>query len=513
VLLELSDPDKDFAGRGVDDDDGSHRYGRAPDVRGTLGESPLPHLLVHFIRRALTGTLVLRGPVGEDVRLYVRRGAPAKLASELTSSPLGEILVRMGALTSDELDDAVARARLIREPVGVHLVREGWIERAVLHAALRRQIFERLAAVQALPPHATFEFYAGEDLAADWRGEEPVPCDPLAALLTTVRAWREPDRIENSLSRLAGIPLRLHRSSTPARFGLIASERLVVDAIATFHPTLDTLRSLGLDAHAIRSSVYALAIARHLAFDAQPEPPLCVTSSAGVVEERVERRAPRRDPRSEDDVEDAAGTTPAASDETPAPPDATLGEAPSRPPATPSIVPRSFGPMQAAELARSLIPAAPVAAAREHDGGAEPEPQSAVERFLAAGDRYARAELALARGDFQSARREAQAAAEADPSRGEFRALATFARALGAPAFEQLLALQVLDRIMNEAPPSPRTTRYRAQLLHLLGRTAEAKYDYEAVLALDPGDDVAARGLASISAVLSRSARRAREGR
>lgn len=169
--------------------------------------------------------------------------------------------------------------------------------------------------------------------------------------------------------------------------------------------------------------------------------------------------------------------------------------------------------MKAAELARSLIPPAPIAAAREHDGGAEPEPPSAVERFLAAGDRYARAELALARGDFHAARREAQAAAEADPSRGEFRALATFAKALGAPAFEQLLALQVLDRIMGEAPPSPRTTRYRAQLLHLLGRTAEAKYDYEAVLAADPADDVAAQGLASMSAALGRSARRAREAR
>ncbi len=510
MLLELSDPDKDFAGRGAEDLDAEHRYGRAPDVRGTLGDSPLPHLQVHFIRRALTGTLVLRGPVGEDIRLYVRRGAPAKLASELTSSPLGEILVRMGALTSDELDDAVARARLVREPVGVHLVREGWIERAVLHAALRRQIFERLAAVQALPPDATFEFYADEDLATDWRGEEPVPCDPLAALLTTVRAWGETERVEKSLSRLAGIPLRLHRNSTPARFGLVAAERLVVDAIATFHPTLETLQGLGLDANAIRSAVYALAIARHLAFDAAPEPPLCVTATTGVVEERVERRAPRRDPRSEDEGDEReAAPAPASGPESS--PSGRPRELPSRPPtATPTIVPRSFGPMKAAELARSLIPPAPVASAREHDGGAEPEPSSAVERFLAAGDRHSRAELALARGDFQTARREAQAAAEADPSRGEFRALATFARALGAPAYEQLQALQVLDRIMLEAPPSARTTRYRAQLLHLLGRTAEAKYDYETVLVLDPADDVAAQGLASISAV---DARRAREAR
>lgn len=556
MLTELSDPDQEF----VDDDaSGVHapRYGRVPDVRGTLGDSPLPHLLVHFVRRALTGTLVLRGPVGDDVRIYFRRGAPAKLASDLTASPLGEILVRMGALTDEELDDAIARARLLREPVGVHLVREGWIERPVLHAALRRQILERLAAAQALPPHTTFEFYEASDLAADWRGEEPVPCDPLAALLATVRVWRESDRLDNSLSRLAGVPLRLHAEAAPARFGLLASERLVVDAIGTFQPSLEILRGLGLDEAAIRATVYALAIARHLAFGAQPEHPLCVASTPLVVEERVERRAPRRDPRIEDDQEATPEVGPAAelterpalagapdadyadyadhaesaddADDEPlaidvvveAAPDTDRGapseptlriSAASLPPssyAAPSIAPRSFGPMRASDLSRSLIPPA-VELDPSRDEEREPEPVSAVERFLAAGDQFTNAESSLARGDFHAARRQALAAADADPSRAEYRALATFARALGAPAFEQLLALHALDRILREEPSSARATRYRAQLLHLLGRTDEAKRDYVAALALDPVDDVAAQGLAALSAV---DARRAREAR
>jgi tetratricopeptide (TPR) repeat protein len=522
---------------------------------------------VHFVRRALSGTLVLRGPVGDDVRIYFRRGAPAKLASDLTTSPLGEILVRMGALTAEELDDACARARLLREPVGVHLVREGWIERPVLHAALRRQILERLAAAQALPPHATFEFYESVDLATDWRGEEPVPCDPLAALMATVRAWREEDRAENSLARLAGVVLRLHPDAAPARFGLLASERLVVDAISTFQPTLEILRGLGLDEAAIRATVYALAIACHLSFGREPEPPLCVATTPVVVEDRVERRAPRRDPRTEDDAEVVTPVVPpvadvAAQDSLPAGRaqeadladtaerpldvaaelsievaidealDAALAPAPapaqdaahpreepephptsSLPPisygAGPSIVPRSFGPMHAADLARSLIPPA-IELASSRDDEREPEPQSEVDRFLAAGDEFAGAERALAAGDFHTARRQALAAAEADPSRAEYRALATFARALGAPAYEQLLALQALDRILREEPRSSRATRYRAQLLHLLGRTDEAKRDYQAALGLDPVDDVAAEGLAALSAV---DARRAREAR
>lgn len=491
--------------------------GRTPDVAGTMADAPLAHLLVHLARRELTGTLVLRGPDGAGLRLFVRGGAPTKIASEPASAMLGELLVRAGALGAEELDEAVFRARLLREPLGTHLIREGWVERPAVQVALRRQILERLAAAQALPPESEYEFYADVDLVREAHGEEEARCDPLAALLAAVRAWRDTERIDRSLGKLAGVKLKLHADAAPQRFGLLAPERHVLEAIMLEQPTLEELREFELDPAAVRSTVYALAISRHLAVGEAHEPPLAVGLSFSSPESA---RPPSVAPSSRPPA--AFAPTPMARDErASAPPPARPPARPPAPPAPPSslstaiagaapgpslpghtLIPPPVARSSSSSQLRGIVtpppsparvgstpPPAQVAPA----SASPPAPQPA-----AAAACFAAAERAFASGDLRTARLEAEVASTLAPL-PEYRALSALAHALEASAVEQVIALQALDRFVREAGASMRPLRYRAMLLQRLGRNREARRDFEAVLASDPYDVVAGRAIAELS--------------
>jgi tetratricopeptide (TPR) repeat protein len=502
--------------------------GRTPDVAGILSDAPLAHLLVHLTRRELTGTLVLRGPDGAGLRLFVRGGAPTKIASEPASALLGEMLVRGGALAEEDLDEAVFRARLLREPLGTHLIREGWVERPAVQVALRRQILERLAAAQSLPPESEYEFYADADLVREAHGEEEARCDPLAALLAAVRAWRDTERVDRSLAKLAGAPLLLHPDAAPQRFGLITAERHALEAIMLEHPTLEELQGLDLDPAAVRSTVYALAIARHLAVGEANEPPLAVGGSFAAPEATLAnaRPAPASSPPPPPAAD--APVAPAASISNRPPPDFTptpmaRAERPSSPPPAasaatdaraltppsppaagvrpalaghtliPPPVARSSSPTQPRPLATP--PPSPVRV------GSTPPPAHVApppSQPAAAAARFAAAERAFSSGDLRNARLEAEVASTLAPL-PEYRALASLALALDASAIEQVIALQALDRFVREAGGSMRPLRYRALLLQRLGRNREARRDFEAVLASDPYDVVAGKAIAELS--------------
>jgi hypothetical protein len=253
--------------------------------------------------------------------------------------------------------------------------------------------------------------------------------------------------------------------------------------------------------------VYALALARHLSIGEGDEPPLALGERYEHAD-LADLHAPHAPaPRSEEHSDPTFAPTPmpAASE---------LARSMIPPPAA---RPPTFSP-DAAPIATSIAastsahatptpeparPAVTRSSTPPPRAPSTPPPPAASAaglqaRALTAARHYALGERALDAGDVHVAKIEADAAATLDP-RPEHRALAALARALEGSAVEQVLALQVIDRLVHEAGQSLRPLRYRGQLLQRLGRHREARRDFEAVLASDPYDVVAGRAIKELS--------------
>ncbi len=208
---------------------------RPPDARGTFSDTPLPHLLVHVLARALDGTLVVQhsGPNGEAREVVeFAAGAP----------------IRRGASATDD------------------------------------PIVGPLARIAQLPPEATYRFYI-ED-----RPHEPgallpwTRLEPLDAILTsTRRLCKVPSfaaRVRATLDRLGDRPIRLHPAAAPARFGLSALERAALDAAREHELSYPQLLAAAVaPAEIVDPLLYALGITRHLDVGAEGVWPLGVPRS------------------------------------------------------------------------------------------------------------------------------------------------------------------------------------------------------------------------------------------
>lgn len=237
---------------------------RTPTSLGMLSRSPLPTLLVNLAKRSLTGTLLLKPSAGGEHGLVFRSGTPVKLSTHKIPGRLGEILVKQGKAEIPPLQQALERALREGHVLGELLVALGVIDRPSLEAALRTQIALRLGYLGALPGDTLFEFYADLDLVEGRGLSDETPVDQLMAIASTVRGWNDTALIDETLQRIAAIPLALHAYATPDRFGFTPPERGLLKTIQAGRPTLTTLMSSGVDPQAARIVVYTLAVTRHL---------------------------------------------------------------------------------------------------------------------------------------------------------------------------------------------------------------------------------------------------------
>ncbi len=157
----------------------------APVVRGEIVPGWLPLQVVRFFDRRVTGVLeVFHGDA--RVKLFFHRGAPSASRSSVPGTELGRVLERLGVLSGEQVEIAVAEARRKRRPLGEELVAASLLERATAERALREQIVARLSELDALTTgHWVFTpcdpvGLAGFDVPAGvayWRlgGEAPSP--------------------------------------------------------------------------------------------------------------------------------------------------------------------------------------------------------------------------------------------------------------------------------------------------------------------------------------------------
>lgn len=201
-----------------------------PSQRGSLAKTPLAHLLVYAHDRALTGTFDFA--VGEQrSTLVVVNGRPIKARTHLPVPYLGRVLLEMGAITQEQLDETLVELAKTRRLHGQILMEHGFVEHTQLLDGLREQLRRKLDALFDLGSETIFEYFADFDGLADYGGKEELAIDPWAAVWRGIRRQPSWDHVQSTLSHLGAARVRVSRGANIERFELSRAERELVDVM------------------------------------------------------------------------------------------------------------------------------------------------------------------------------------------------------------------------------------------------------------------------------------------
>jgi curved DNA-binding protein CbpA len=532
----------------------------SPTATGDLARTPFAHLLVYCLDHELTGTLVLQRDRGRHA-LYVERGVPAKASSHEPDGLIGQVLVDIGAVNEPMVRRALDVARKRAMLVGEALVLDGVLDRATLRDALRVQLRRRLVQLARMPEDTAFAFYQHFNLLSGMSGPETTPVEPLAAILSSVRAQPTPDRWRAVLEPMHGRALQLHPSTEPNRFYPTPHDKVVLDELRGERVTLTMLEaSRRTTRDDLYSLLYTLVITRHLGVDGVTRPPIGASVPEPVSEGRagttltavarvklrrvvtspaVEITALRTPPPDElaEHVRDLMGEPlPIGAHETRRREVRARAESighedfftalgVGRDAAVEDIKNAFFAQAKLWHPDRIPAPLAdvrPLAArvfarlGEAYQTLTDPERRTAYEatlravgpagahesasRALRASIEFQKAEFLLLQNDFAAAERLAFAAANDDGGRPEYPALGLWARSQRPGVGPERLKeiAGELDELVRAAPDNPRVLWYRARLLKRLGRADEAIADLRRVIALDPSHAEAVRELQEV---------------
>lgn len=126
-------------------------------IYGDLSDLPLHLLLQALTRAGQTGRLVLRTHI-EEVTLLLDRGRVAAVSSSDVQLRMGQILLQLGEISEDQLEQALAlQAVAPGRRLGELLVQLGFVTHQQVKRALANQFEEVLVRVLTAPD-ATFAF-------------------------------------------------------------------------------------------------------------------------------------------------------------------------------------------------------------------------------------------------------------------------------------------------------------------------------------------------------------------
>lgn len=98
--------------------------------------------IINFVNASqLSGHLIF---ISGDVRksLFFKKGEVRSASSNRVEDRLGEIMYRFGALSREQLDDAIRTARKLRRPLGNYLLEEKLVTQSDLYGHVMRQVEE-----------------------------------------------------------------------------------------------------------------------------------------------------------------------------------------------------------------------------------------------------------------------------------------------------------------------------------------------------------------------------------
>lgn len=237
-----------------------------PTATGTLGQTPLLHVLVSLLELRATGTLVLETTDRKRSALLLERGAPVKARLATSDCRLGEVLVKAGWLDQPVADQTFHEAATQRRLHGEWLAERNVLPKDIVDRALRSQLLQKLVLMATLPGDTFYGFYDKTDFLANQPGS-PTPVAPLVALWQLAKSCATPTITDPVILRLKQTVLRLHPQAQPHQFGLDSSEQALVEVLRARPQVLASLEQLGLlSTDALHRLTYTLIITRHLQF-------------------------------------------------------------------------------------------------------------------------------------------------------------------------------------------------------------------------------------------------------
>jgi CheY-like chemotaxis protein len=81
---------------------------------------------------------------GQQITLAISPGKIRVVSGVRQTKPLGEILLRAGKITKEQLDEMLAEQRKTATPLGEIVIQRGFLPRSVIESALRKQVAEEI---------------------------------------------------------------------------------------------------------------------------------------------------------------------------------------------------------------------------------------------------------------------------------------------------------------------------------------------------------------------------------
>ena len=166
------------------------------------------------------------------------------------TNPLGEILIRTGKITRDQLDELLAEQRRTATPLGEIVSRRGILDPTVIQSALREQVAEEIYDLFTWSG-ATFYFAESAGFSA------PIDTGPLANVILDINvmslmieAARRVDELARIQSLIPDVRLVAERLELPASLDDASLDR---NAIEDILPLVDGERTVG---HIIEESLF-----------------------------------------------------------------------------------------------------------------------------------------------------------------------------------------------------------------------------------------------------------------
>lgn len=246
-----------------------------PTAQGNLEKTPLVHLLVYMLDRALTGTLMLVGDGAATNFIYLDRGVPSKARTHHAVAPLDRVLTEMNQLDPHTLARTQQEAKAAGCLHGRYLVQNGHVDAKTIQAALGMQVARKVESMLDMPPTTRYAFYGYENFLDDYGGPELYPIEPLSIVMGGVRRLSRGNVLLQTLHRLGNSPLRLRREADIKRLNLVEDERRVIELMRVRAMTLRDLVDRDVaPVGIVQHTVYATVIARFLNMGGNQKPPV-----------------------------------------------------------------------------------------------------------------------------------------------------------------------------------------------------------------------------------------------
>ncbi len=225
----------------------------AASYQGLLAEVSFPRLFYRMAIAKEDGRLVLNRP-GLKKQIYMRRGMPEFVQSDLKSERLGEFLMDRGIITVEQRDEAISAMKGYSWRLGDTLIGLGILKPHELFEQLAEQVREKILEVFSWTA-GTYKFFAGQT----YTGEViPLKVGSFVLVSEGVRRFTPEEMLRNRYrSRL---DQRIERLENPYlgvdKLGLLAREQRAFDLVDGQRTVRDLLTLGGSDRGNFASAVY-----------------------------------------------------------------------------------------------------------------------------------------------------------------------------------------------------------------------------------------------------------------